>query len=421
MKHARVSRAWRPDDEAHTRRRTLHGALIGLAFNFCMFLLPVAGAAALLVIARDHLYAYEYSEAGARAIQARVERLNGELIQLEFDRLRQWDDLIALELMGEDISAARGFLLSGGEMLPDRMARILNRSQNDAEREAAALELLSPGTRARYEATVPLLSRRATTTVAPQRIGSEVTLGDAQDFELMARALLSEPETDTLQFILTGLTLGLAGEPDQRMTQGAAAVLLASRRPDYPVGLQADIDGVLNAAVPLDDFRSAALASAEGDAAGAYANAAAAFRAAAKPAAIDRARALLHEIGAMAQATSVSAAADLMMHAGAARDLPRLRLLAQAAGERAAAAAKRLPRDGALLDAARGELTMNRDLAIALGVMAFAFVGLLTIIGFKIYQAARPLWRGAYEDEDDYGGELVDLGGGIGASNWRPL
>jgi hypothetical protein len=403
--------------------------LIALAFNLCLVLLPVSGAFALLIVARDHLYDYEYSEAGARPIRARIERLNGDLIQLDFDRLRQWDDLVALELMGDDVEAARGFLLSGGGMLPDRMANLLNRSQNDAEREAAALELLSPGTRSRYESLVPLLSRRSASGTPEQRVREPVNLGDAQDFELMARALLTEPETDTLQFVLTGIGLGLTGEPDGRLMQGAAAVLAASRRPDYPVGLQQDIAAILNEAVPIDDFRAAALASSEGEAAGDYANAAAAFSAAVNRDAMDRARTMLHEIGAMSQAISVSAAADLMMHAGSARDLPRLRLLAQSAGDRAAAAAKRLPRDGRLLDAARGDLTMNRDLMIALGVALLALLGLIAIVAFKLYQAARPLWAGAYgdgdaDDEDDYGGELVDLGGnigGVGASNWRPL
>ncbi len=396
--------------------------MIALAFNLCMLVLPLAGAAALLVIARDNLYAYEYSEAGARAITARVERLNGTLIQLDFDRLRQWDDLVALELMAGDVPAARGFLLSGGGMLPGRSANILNRSHNDAEREAAALELLSPGTRSRYESTVPLLSRRAASATArPLSPDGDVTLGDEQDFELMARALLAEPGTDPLQFVLTGFGLGLAGEPDSRMVKGAAALLLASRRPDYPVGLQADVDLVINAAAPLADFRMAALASAEGDA-GAYANAAPAFRAAVKPRPAERARAMLHEIGAMADAISVPAAADLLMHATSARDLARLRLLAQAADDRAAAAAKRLPRDGRLLAAARGELTMNRDLAIALTIALLALLGLVASVGFKIYQAARPLWQDPYGDneDEDFSGELVDLGG-IGASNWRPL
>jgi len=421
MKHARVSRAWRPV-RAHTRTpRSVGGAVTALVFNICMSVLPLAGAAALLVIARDHLYAYEYSDDGARAISARVERLNGDLIQLDFDRLRQWDDLVALELMAGDVQAARGFLLSGAGMLPRRSGAVLNRAASDAEREVMALELLSPGTRSRYESTVPLLSRRAASGAAEQRTPNQaVSLGDAQDFELMARALLTEPETDTLQFVLTGMALGLAGEADSKLVHGAAAVLLASRRPDYPTGLQTEISAVMNAALPIEDFRAAALASARGEAAGAYANAAAAFQAAVKPAAIARARALLLDVGAMADATSVTAAADLLLHAGAVRDIPRLRLLAQAAGDRAAAAAKRLPRDGRLLDAARGELTVNRDLAIALAVTGLALLGLLVTVFLKVYQAARPLWRGEYADDEDDSGELVDLGD-IGAGNWRPL
>ena len=401
--------------------------LVALAFNFCLFVLPVAGAAALLVIARDHLYDYELSEAGARSISARVERLNGDLIQLDFDRLRQWDDLVALELMAGDIPAARGFLLSGAGMLSGRTANLLRRAVNDAEREAAALELLSPGTRSRYESTVPLLSRRAASGAAAQRTPSQqATLGDPQDFELMARALLSEPETDTLQFVLTGISLGLAGDGDTQpqLVNGAAAVLLASRRPDYPTGLQAEIDATMSAAVPVDAFRRAALASAEGDAAGSYANVAAAFRAAANAAASAQARALLMEVGAMADATSVAAAADLLLHAQSARDVPRLRLLAQAAGARAAAAAKRLPRDGRLVAAARGELTLNRDLAIALAIAGIAFLAIIAMVLFKLYQAARPLWRGedhADDEEEDYGGELVDMGGGVSAGTWRPL
>jgi hypothetical protein len=423
LKHARVSHAWRPHGARIHRRRLPGGALIALAFNICLFLLPVGGAAALLVITRDHLYAYEYSEAGARSIITRVERLNGDLIQLDFDRLRQWDDLVALELMAGDIPAARGFLLSGAGMLQGRTANLLKRADNDAEREAAALELLSPGTRARYESIVPLLSRRSASGAEQRTTTQQVTLGDPQDFELMARALLTEPETDTLQFALTGFGLGLAGDAEARLVNGAAALLLASRRPDYPTGLQADVAETMNAAMSLEEFRTGALAAAEGDAAGNYANAAAAFRAAVDPAAAAEARALLMQVGAMADAISVSAAADLLLHAASARDIPRLRLLAQTAGDRAAAAAKRLPRDGRLIEAAGGELTINRDLAIALTVTVLALLGILAMVFFKLYQAARPLWRGAYADdegEEEYGGELVDLGG-VGASNWRPL
>jgi hypothetical protein len=65
---------------------------------------------------------------------------------------------------------------------------------------------------------------------------------------------------------------------------------------------------------------------------------------------------------------------------------------------------------------------MNRDLAVALTFIVLALLGILASVAFKVYQAARPmLGRSRDDEEDDYGSELVDLGGGIGASNWRPL
>jgi hypothetical protein len=198
--------------------------LSALAFNLCLLLLPLAGAAALIVIARDNLYAYEYSDTGAQVVRDRVARLNGELIQIDFDRQRQWDDLVAMELRAGDTAAARGFLLSGPGMLPSRSANVLNQALNadasDAELEVAALQLLTPSTRQTYQEQVRLLSQRgATPETAP------TTLADPRDFELMARALIAEPETDSLQFVLTGFSLGFAGDLSPRMQTGAAALL----------------------------------------------------------------------------------------------------------------------------------------------------------------------------------------------------
>ncbi len=419
MKHASVSRAWRPVRVSSNAWHSPEGVLAAFVFNLCLLVLPIAGAIALLVIARDHLYAYEYSEAGSRVISQRVERLNGELIQLDFDRQRQWDDLVAMELMGGDIHAARGFLLSASGMLPSRMGAAINRIANDGDAtvELAALELLTPGTRARYESTVPLLSRRAASGAVQTRMPTQqVVLGDAQDFQLLARALLTDPESDTLQFILTGFSLNLAGEFSPREVNGAAALLAASRRANYPAEFDAEVSALFNHAVSIERFRSAALAGASGAEAGAYANVAAAFRVAVNPARATQAREALEQIGAMAEAVSPTAAADLISHAQRLRDLQRLRLLAQATGDRAAAAAKRLPRDGGLLSAARGQLTVNRDLAIALVFAFTALAGLIGIVSWKGYQAARRFLFGV--EEEDYGAELVDLGG---AGNWRPL
>jgi hypothetical protein len=240
--------------------------LSALVFNLCLFLLPMAAAAGVIVIARDHLYAYEYTQAGARSISARVEKLNGELIQVDFDRQRQWDNMVAMELMANDPSAARGFLLSGTEMLPPRTASLLRRAvaegADDAALEVAALQLLLPGTRERYQSSVRLLSLRptsasATATEAPP------TLGDPRDFELMAQALLAEPETDPLQFVLTGFSLGLGGEMSAQMNDGAVALLAATRREDFPASLMGELRALVERAVPVETFREAANVSAE--------------------------------------------------------------------------------------------------------------------------------------------------------------
>lgn len=380
-------------------------------FNLCLVLAPLAAAGAYLIIARDNLYAYELSPEGARTVAARVERLNGELIQLDYDRERLWDDLVAMELMAEDAAAARGFLLSARGMLPARaanqIAQALPADASDAEIELAALQLLTPSTRARYEQIVPLLSQRASNTTAAAAAADP---NDRGNFELMARALQTQPETDTLQFVLTGMRLGLAGELGPRAAAGAAVLIEASRRDDYPLGLEADISALLAQAAPLEAFRSTARAQAANGDAGAFTAAGPAFTAAVNEAAMARAKDMLVRIGAMSEAASPNGAVALLTHASGLRDLPRLQLVAQAAGDRAAAAAKRLQRDGRLLAAARGQLTMTRDLMGAILVAVLALAGLLAIALFKAYRASRTWW--SRSREEDYGGELMELGGG---------
>jgi len=390
-------------------------------FNLCLFLLPLAGAAAVTIISRDQLFAYEYSEAGARSISARVEKLNASLIQVDFDRQRQWDNMVAMELMANDPAAARGFLLSGVEMLPPRSAAVLRRAAadgaGDAAIEVAALQLLLPGTRERYQANVQLLSLRPT--ASPTAAATSETLGDPRDFELMARALLTEPETDPLQFVLTGFSLGLAGDMSARMDSGAFALLAATRREDFPATLADELHALLSEAMPITTFRTAAqVAAEEGGAAGDFDNTSVAFAASVNPAAAARVRAMLAEIGDISAATSSAAAAAMLTHATSIADFPRLRLLAQTAGDRAAAAAKRLPRDGRLLLAARGELEFNRDLMLAAGAIALALAGLLFGVLFKLFQAAHAGIRSLNHEDDDYeDSELLE----ISTNNWRPL
>ncbi len=409
MRHDLPSQAWRP--QRALRVRHSHGVLGAFIFNLCLLLAPLSAAAAYLIIARDNLYAYELSPAGARIVAARVERLNGQLIQLDYDRERLWDDLVAMELMAEDVAAARGFLLSARGMLPARstagMARSLAPEASDAEIELAALQLLTPGTRARYEELVPLLSKNASNTaVAASPTPSS---DERENFELMARALQAQPETDSLQFVLTGMRLGLAGELGPRATAGAAVLIEAARRDDYPLGLEADVAALLGKAAPLEAFRSAALVNAGNGDPGAFAAAGPAFSTSIDAAAMARAKEMLTRIGAMAEASSHSGAVALLTHASGLRDLPRLQLVAQGAGDRVAAAAKRLQRDGSLLAAARGELTITRDLVAALAVAALALLAMVAIVAAKTFRAGRKLL--ARSRDDDYAADLVELGG----------
>ncbi len=309
-------------------------------------------------------------------------------------------------------------------MLPPRTAAILRTAAaegaGDSAIEVAALQLLLPGTRERYQANVQLLSLRPNG-AAPGDTPAE-TLGDPRDFELMARALLGAPETDALQFVLTGFALGLGGEMSERMNEGAVALLAATRREDFPAALSEELHALLAEAMPLETFRGAANVSAEehgepGD----FDNASVAFAASINQAAAARVRGMLAAIGDISAATSAPAAATILTHAATLSDLDRLRLLAQTAGDRAAAAAKRLPRDGRLLLAARGELEFNRDLIFAVVAIGLALAGLLFAVLFNLYQALRQGLRGLNLDDDldhdDYAIELLE----ISTNNWRPL
>jgi hypothetical protein len=307
-------------------------------------------------------------------------------------------------------------------MLPPRSAALLRRAAaegaGDAAIEVAALQLLLPGTRERYQANVQLLSLRPNTATPTS---STETLGDPRDFELMARALLTEPETDPLQFVLTGFSLGLAGDMSARMDDGAVTLLAATRREDFPAPLAEELRALFAQAMPIEAFRTAARVSAEERGApGDFDNASVAFAASINAEAAARVRALLAEIGDISAATSAMAAPTLLTHASTTNDFARLRLLARAAGDRAAAAAKRLPRDGRLLLAARGELAFNRDLILAIAAMGLAVAGLLLLVLFKLFQSARAgIRRLNHEDDDDLyeDSELLE----ISTNNWRPL
>jgi len=393
----RTSASWRADPDEP--RRAPLGLWSAVLFNICAALLPLAASYAFTTVARDHLYSYALTPASQQAVRDRVEHLAGGLISLDFDRRRQWEDMIAMELVKGDVSAARGFLLSARAMLSSRDADQLNRALHsnatDADIEAAALDLLTPGTRARYEANVPLLSRRSASGVATTRVMTPPEpLGDARDFELMASSMLADADSDPLHFTLTGLGLGLGGALTPRMQAGASALLAASRDSNFDGEFAQEITARIGAAAPADVFRSEALARVHGSTDPAsYPISSAAFRAAVAhdPERLAAAEAVLDQVGEMSDATTPAGAALLLTHARSMRDLPRLHLIAEAAGDRAVAVAKNAPHDGRLPAAAHGSLKMTRDLLFALAAVAFAALGMLIAASATVFEAIQRL------------------------------
>ncbi len=392
MLQATKSKAWRPSSAKAPTRFGL-GAFSALLFNSLLVLLPLAGAAAYLFVTRDNLFSYEANAANTRDLQTRVERLAGGLIMLDFDRRRQWDDLVARELVANDVAAARGFLLSARHMLPPRDAAqitaALSSGGGDAALEMAALDLLTPGTRSRYEATVPLLSRRSASGVQTLRSETDLgALGDSGNFEILSASMLDDASADQMHFTLLGLRLGLGGEGfTPRMAEGAAVVNAAMG--EMPAQLREDFSELVSASLPLETFRAEAAQRASGGDAASFPIAAAAYRAAIDQARVPALNTALDQVGAMSEATSPEGAAWMLLQARTLRDLPRLRMVAQAAGDRAVAAAKRLERDGRLARVAQGNLVFSRDLISALLVVALTFAALAALAGAAVYQAIR--------------------------------
>ena len=384
---------WAPIDAAShwDVARALFGAL---AFNLCLLALPIAGASAFFLIQTEGLYSYPREGAALADVRDAVEREAGDLILLDFDRTRQWNEIVALELSQGDTAVARGFVLSAPHMLPRRDGQALRQevgqNASDAEMELAALNILTPSTRGRYEASMPLLSESEP--VAPPAL-AEDALGDAGEFERLSAAVLADQNVDPLHFTLLGLSLGMGPEISTSAKIGAVILVAASRRGDFPDEVNEDFTRMARAALPLDAFRSAAFARADAseDAQAAdYAIASQAFSDSLGQARLAPLLRALENIGDMTHYISASSAALLLTHARDADDMPRLLQVTAAAGDRAVAVAKHASPDGSLASAAQSHLQLTSGLIVALGCAFAATIGVIGLAGV----AARASVRG---------------------------
>jgi hypothetical protein len=240
-------------------------------------------------------------------------------------------------------------------------------------------------------------------------------LGAPRDFELLAAPMITGANADPMRFVLNGFGLGLGGTFTPRMAEGAASLIVATRRDDFPPALAQQFSDLIGAAVPEAQFRAQAGGRATRNVEpSSYPVAAPAFRAAIDPGKAAIAKEALDQIGEMAEATSDTGAALLLTHARSLKDLPRLRLIALAAGDRAVAAAKNLPRDGRLPRAAQGALAFTKDLTFMFIIAALAGAGILLASFGVAFQALRYA-VGRVRDGDQDDSELMHF------SSFRPL
>lgn len=367
---AAMARVFERDIHAEPRRHGSFGHWTSAFFNLCAVVALIAGFFAVETVVKNHLYSYEASDAARDRTRAALDRLAARVFPRDGDRLQNWDDLIAGSLMQNDIPGARGLILFGRAVLSPEDVSRLNRAAaghtTDADLEAAGLTLLTPGTRARYEALVPLLARSGGERPTGGR--AFVLSGDLQSFDEAARADIRDAAPDHLGFVLTGVSVLRSGVAPAQVMTGASIVQagIAARRltPAFLDDLQAGAA----AALPRARFRMIA-ASLDG----AYADA---FRAALDPAALARLEITLQEIGAMADAAGPQLALALLRQARDSGDLRKLRLLAETNPDRAAALANLAPVDGAVANSARGALKLTTKLVALLACVALAFVGM---------------------------------------------
>ncbi|MET0183321.1 MAG: hypothetical protein ABW199_10585 [Caulobacterales bacterium] len=372
---------WRPD--APKRRWTL-GLWSSAIFHICLVVIPIAGAKAVSVVMGDKLYTYEATDSAKQQTRAALDAL-AEGILTTHDRRLEWDNKVAAALMAGDIAGARGLMLFSPNIVdPQGRTQILRDAggASDAEIESGALNLLTPGTRARYATSVPLLARQtsAQSMVRP-RAGAYVA-GDVADFEAAAVADIENPQADHLRFVLMSQPIIRAGQMSPDALTGTAVLTAALNanavRPEFRDALSA----LAEAALPRTRFREEA--ARRGVALQERGQALdAAYRATLTRDAVAAFDSALARIGKMGADAGGPGAINLLRHARRLDDLSKLGLIAATNPDRGAALARALPLSGALPLAGRGALDITPEFAIPavialIALLLIAFTALMT-------------------------------------------
>ncbi len=378
------------------RAAIANGALSAALINLCLVGLPFAAAPIAREIAAGAFVSYIATPAALTATRAALEREAAHLLAPGMERRRAWEELIARELREGDPRAARGFALMAPALLgPADGARLdaaLRADADDAARAAAAARLLSNETRQPFaEAT------RHMATTTRDDLAVRLALDTERAFAEHARAWHSGRDSDDLAFVLAGIVTALGEHAPPRVALGASVLIDARRAARLRPGLAAHLSRAAARAAPVETLRRAmdeALADPDALTRGGRLTAQA-FRASLDPVAYGAFAEELAVIGDIARATSPRGAVRLLAHARDGRDLPRLRLIAQAGGDRATAFAKRWDGAPPLAELARGTTIWTRARVHAVGALIALVLGLLIAGAVSLTHALRQMAHAA--------------------------
>lgn len=369
--------------------RTALTALTGLVFNAALFTLPFMSAALFQTVTAGNLIDYTPTAATRRDTQRALRQEAARFVRPGEDRRLTWNNLIARELGEGDIAAARGFALTAPAILRGadaaKIQRMVPRGGGDRDYLTATLPLIEPS----------YARQRFRSVIGSGEAGSFDVLGDGREIADTALRWRAGESVDYVLFALGGATLGApeAGPDDARL--GASVLKVAKNGAHMSPEFAAALDAEVMAAVPPDRLRAEldAIFQNRDAIVDEGAAAALAFTRARVPEAWSRLSDDLVLIGATARATSPAGAAQLVAHARDNRDLLRIRLLADAGGERAVAIGKRTP-ERLILKAAHGAIRWTDPLVTDIGWTLLATLGVIIATFAALSGAVRREWEG---------------------------
>jgi hypothetical protein len=363
--------------------------LTGLAFNAALFTLPFMAAALYQTVSAGDLIDYTPTAATRRDTLRALNQEAARFVRVGENRKLTWNNLIARELGEGDIAAARGFALTAPALLRGddiaKIQRAVPRGGGDREYLAATLPLIEPS----------YARQRFRSVIGSGEAASFDVLGDSREIADTAQRWRTGETVDYVLFALGGATLGAPDAAPDDIRLGASVVKIARNGAYMTPEFSAALDAEVMAALPPDRLRAELDSIFQNREAIVDEGAAAAlaFTRAKVPEAWSRLADDLSLIGAAARATSPAGAAQLVSHARDGGDLQRIRLLADAGGERAVAVGKRTPQR-LILKAARGAIRWTDRLIMDIGWTLLATLGVIISTFAALSGAVRREWEG---------------------------